>query len=179
MLDCINYPLSFPSYTSVKEYEGKGNYAVSKYYQYPWRWLYRHKIRMIERAIRGEYFNSIMDFGSGPGIMTNQWKKQAHEIYSVDKRNIQIPNVHLTICSSVMEFVPLEHTFETLSQHTHEIVVASPMKTSLSDYYFRIIEDHNQRHSHQDILKNMVRYFSINYYRSWCGLYFCARGIRR
>ena len=180
MLDCINYPLSFPSYSSVAGYEGKGNYAVSKYYQYPWRWLYRHKVRMIERALRGNKFELMLNFGSGPGILDYELYKYTKFLVNYD---IGCPEINgrydIAVCASVMEFVSLKDTFEKLSQHTEEIIVTSPMKTSLSDYYFRLIEDKHQRHPHQDILENMVRYFSINYYRSWCGLYFCARGIRK
>lgn len=179
MLDHLSHPLTFPKYSQVKKYENKGNYAVKKYYFWPWRFFYRHKIRMIERAMRGDHFNSIMDFGSGPGLMYNQWKKQAHEVYLFDKNNTQIPNVNMTICASVMEFVPLKETFEKLAQHTNEIVIASPMKSGWSDYYFKMIDDKETRHSHQEILDEMARYFSINYHESWLGLYFCARGIRK
>ena len=179
MLDHFTHPLRFPKYSSVVHLEGQGNWAVRKYYMPPWRWFYRHKIRMVERAIRGDRFNSLMDFGAGPGLLTTQWKKYCHDIYSINEGNVQLPNVNMTICASVMEFVPLKETFEKLAQHTNEIIVASPMKSSQSDYYFRLINDNVVRHSHQEITSEMARYFSINYYNDWLGLYFVARGIRK
>lgn len=179
MLDHISHPLSFPKYSKVKHHENRGNWAVKKYYFWPWRFFYRHKVRMIERAIRGDRFNSLMDFGAGPGILTLQWNKYAHEVYSINEGHSQLPNVNMTICSSVMEFVPLKETFEMLSKHTNEIIIASPMKSALSDYYFRLIEDKAVRHSHEQITSEMARYFSINYYKDWGGMYFVARGIKK
>lgn len=179
MLDSIAYPLTFPKYSSVRKLEGNGNYAIRKYYVYPWRYFYRHKVRMIERMLRDSRFNSIMDFGAGPELMTPQWKKYAHEVYCIDKHHTQWPKVNMTICASVMEFVPLKETFEKLSQHTNEIIVASPMQTSRSDFYFKFINDKNKRHSQKEILDEMNRCFSIYSYATWMGLYFCVRGIRK
>ena len=179
MFDSLSHPLTFPTYSSVKEYEAQGNWAVKKYYLPPWRFFYRHKIRMIERALRGRHFDTMMDFGAGPGIMTLEWQKYAGHVYSIDRDNELYPKVDMTICSSVMEFVPLKKTFEKLSSLTKEIIIASPMDTAASRLYFNSINDRIARNSHQDILKEMAGYFTINYFRSWHGLYFCARGRKR
>lgn len=179
MLDFISYPLTFPKYYLVKRHEGQGDFAIRKYYMYPWRYFYRHKIRMIERLLRHDRFNSIMDFGAGPGLMTSQWKKYAHEVYSIEKHHTQWPKVNMTICASVMEFVPLKETFENLKEHTNEIIVASPMQTSRSNFYFKFINDKNKRHSQKEILDEMAAHFNIHSYTTWMGLYFCARGIRK
>ena len=179
MLDCISHPLTFPKYSSVKHLEKQGNYALSKYYFYPFRWFYRHKVRMIEQALRGKRFKSITDFGSGPGLMTQEWSKYADKIYLIDEKHKELPKVDMTICASVMEFVPLNETFEKLAEFTKEIIVASPMKTAFSWSYFTLINDNHKRHSHQEITAEMTRYFSVNYNKEWAGLYFCARGMKR
>ena len=179
MFDCLTHPLTFPKYSFVKCLEGKGNYAVRKYYVYPWRYFYRHKVRMIERLLRGRHFNKILDFGSGSGVLIDQWKKFANNIHTADKGYTNLPKVDMTICASVMEFVNLHYTFEELSKKTDEIIVASPMCTDLSAMYFDLIRDTNIRNCHDDIMDAMAKHFEIKDYKEWLGLYFCARGVKR
>ena len=153
-----------------------------KYYIYPWRYFYRHKVRMIEKQIREQRFNSILDFGSGPGLMRNEWEKHAKEVILFDKESendVYFPPVSIAICASIMEFVNLKYTFEKLANSTKEIIVASPMQNRLSKLYFKLIGDKNMRHSNQEIMDEMIKHFYIKHYESWMGLYFCAYGVKR
>ena len=181
MLDSITHPLRFPPYRSVAHHESEGNWAIKKYYQWPYRYFYRHKIRMIERALRGKRYEAAIDFGSGPGILTKQWFQYVPTVHCVDKHYVMPKDkVGLIICSSVMEFVDdLDETFKSLAEHLNkdgDIVVASPMDTDITKIYFSAIGDRELRHSHQDILSSMSRYFNIRSYKTWAELYFCAMG---
>lgn len=179
MLDCLSYPLTFPPYSSVKHLDGTGNFAVKKYYFYPWRYFYRHKIRMIEKMLRDHIFESLMDFGAGPGLMTKQWEKYAYSVYPVDKQSTVLPDVDMTICASVMEFVRLQQTFKHLSYVTKEIIIASPMKNRFTEKYFELIGDINIRNSHTEIIHEMGNYFDMEDLEVWHGLYFCVKGTRK
>lgn len=179
MLDFISHPLKFPKYSIIRYFEGRGNYAVNKYYFYPHRYFYRHKVRMIEKALRGRKFDQIVDFGAGPGVLTDQWHNYTDRVYNADIYTDYIPKCQLAICASVMEFVNLKETFKMLADSVDEIVVASPMETPLSILYFKKIRDLHRRKPHTEIISEMTKHFSINHYESWLGLYFCVRGIRR
>lgn len=183
MLDCITHPLKFPSYSSVKHYEGKGNWTVEKYYKLPYRFFYRHKIRMIERMLRGRKYKTIVDFGCGPGLFKDEWLKYGKNVHLVDTlEDFRGHKADLTVCSSVMEFVNLDHTFMKLAEHTNrngDIIVASPMATELSEFYFNLIGDRTKRNTHQDILSAMSKHFDIRNYKHWMDLYFCVMGKKR
>lgn len=179
MLDCLTHPLTFPKYSLVKQYENGGNFAVSKYYHFPWRFFYRHKIRMIEKAIRDERFGSIMDFGCGPGLMHDEWLKFSDKVYLIEKYANYIPKVDLAICASVMEFVDLKKTMRLLSMSCDQIVISSPMRNSITETYFNAVGSYHTRNSHEEIISEMLKYFNLTHYESWMGLYFCARGSRR
>lgn len=182
MLDHLTHPLKFKPYSSVKHLEGAGNWAVDKYYKWPHRYFYRHKVRMIERMLRGRRYSSILDFGAGPNLMSNQWSKYAPDVYISDEGYEPKKQFDLIICASVMEFVPLKETFNKLYSNLNpggHIIVASPMKSELTQVYFDHLRDINTRHGHEDILSEMSRMFNIREYDSWLGLYFCALGIKR
>jgi len=183
MLDCITHPLKFPPYSKVARFEGLGNWAIDKYYKWPLRYFYRHKIRMIERMLRGKHYENIMDFGGGPGLFESQWKEFGKHVYNINE-HISYPSnkMDLIICASVMEFVDLRETFSKLAsclERNGDIVVASPMAGELSALYFDHIRDINERHSHQTIISEMSKHFNIRQYRTWLGLYFCAIGKKR
>lgn len=184
MLDHLTHPLKFKPYHSVKHLEGEGNWAISKYYKWPYRYFYRHKIRMIEMMLRDRRYRSAIDFGCGPAILVNQWHEYAEDVFLVDEYD-QLPNkkVDLIICSSVMEFVDdLDKTFSDLAkclEDNGDIVVASPMYSFSSEAYFAIINDRNKRHGHADILTAMSKHFDMRHYRTWLDLYFCAMGKKR
>lgn len=183
MLDHLTNPLKFPKYSSVAHLEGHGNYAVEKYYKWPYRYFYRHKIRMIERMLRGRSYRNIIDFGCGPGLFTDQWHEYSEDVILVDKESsLDKLSVDLIICASVMEFVPLDETFNRLAMTLEtggDIIVASPMQNSLSRFYFNKIKDKIPRNSHQSIFSEMSSYFNIRHYTTWLGLYFCAMGKKR
>ncbi len=180
MLDHFTHPLKFPSYKSVKRFEGLGNWAVKKYYQWPYRYFYRHKVRMIERMLRDKHYDSMIDFGAGPGVLTEQWYRFSTKVLPLDMINpMPEEKVDLIICSSVMEFTDLDETFKALSgclKKNGDIVVASPMKTDISDVYFGFINDRNARNSHDEIIKSMSKHFRVRKIKTWWGLYFCALG---
>ena len=137
---------------------------------------------MIEKVLRGKYYDTLLDFGSGPGLMLDEWGKYAKEVILFDTEyegEPYIPFVNITICASVMEFVDLMETFNKLANSTNEIIVASPMKTAISKLYFNLIRDNIPRNSEQDILAEMTRHFRLLDYTSWNSLYFCAYGVKR
>ena len=179
MLDCIKHPLKFPRYDSVKGFEGQGNWAVNKYYYYPWRYFYRHKVRMIEKLLRGRKFSSIMDFGSGPGLLCKEWEKYSDYVCPIEKGDNFIPKVELAICASVLEFVDLPSTSKLLSEKCKEVIIASPMTSEFTQKYFSFIGDRNRRNSHYEIITAMSQYFNFTHLEYWKQIYFCARGFKR
>lgn len=182
MFDSLTHPIKFPPYRSVAHYEGMGNWAVDKYYKWPLRYFYRHKIRMIERMLRSRRYTNIMDFGGGPGLFHEEWKKYGKNIYTINEyMSFPIEKMDLIICASVMEFVELD-MFQSLSNCLNpggDIIVASPMSTEFSTFYFGLINDRNYRHSHHKIINQMSKVFNLRHYKTWADLYFCAMGKKR
>lgn len=175
----ILHTLSLPPYSSLKEHEGKGNYAISKYYKFPYRIFYRHKLKMIINLMEGRYKNCL-DYGAGPGIFTRELKKHCDNVISHDfNKPVDLRwKFDLIICASVLEFCHLNATLEFLKgvlKPGGTLIVASPMETPLSKYYFKAIEDMNIRYSHTKIIEAIQKKFKVEKKKEWLGLYFALR----
>ena len=177
-------PLKLPPYSSIKEFEGHGNYAISKYYKWPYRFFYRHKLKMILNLMeKGKIYHNILDYGSGPGIFTPELKKHALFVNSFDIDDVLNPRwkYGAVVCSSFLEFSELPftlHTIRNILNPKGKLYVASPMATGLTKAYFRFIKDKNKRHDHTKILSEISKQFKIEEYHSWLNLYFALRASR-
>lgn len=173
--------ITLPPYASVARYEGKGNYAIDKYYKLPYRFFYRHKLKMIIDLMQKDHiYQNILDYGSGPGIFMYELKKHAlfvhqfNRFYKIDSR----VRFELVICASVLEFCKLEETLSEIKSIIRpggKLIVASPQSNKLTRLYFRLIQDTYKRHSEDDIIAAVSKLFQIEEYKSWCGLYFALR----
>lgn len=171
--------LDLPPYHELQRYEGTGNYAIWKYYQWPYRIFYRKKLKMILSLITKTPDCRILDFGAGPGIFTKTLQAVG-VVKSIDFRDTIDPRwkFDLIICGSVLEFVDLKpalHTLKFMTKPGSEIIVASPMKTWLSRLYFKSIKDTKSRHSHEVIIEEMSKVFHVETVKKWFGLYFALR----
>ena len=176
--------LRLPSYSSLKEYEGKGNYAIEKYYKFPYRLFYRKKLRMIVDLMeKDKVFHNILDYGSGPGIFTPELKKHALFVKSFDLNDVLDPRwrYDAVVCSSFLEFSELHFTLETIKKLLNpggKLFIGSPMKTGVSNLYFKLIGDKNKRHSHNKILSEVSKQFKLEKYSTWMNLYFALRASK-
>ena len=171
-----------PPYESLKHLEGKGNYALKKYYQFPYSLFYKHKLKMVVQMIERHYGNCL-DFGSGPGIFLPELKRHASRVigYEKDEKLDNRLNFDLIVCSSVLEFCDLEPTLDFLKEilkPSGHLIVASPMRSPLSKAYFSIIKDKNKRHSDIDIINAISSKFKITQKKNWLGLYFCLKATK-
>ena len=176
--------LRLPPYASLKQYEGKGNYAISKYYRFPHSFFYRKKLKMIVSLMeKDKIYHNILDYGSGPGIFTDELKKHALFIKNFEIKDIIDPRWRFDaiVCSSVLEFCHLSITLQTLRSILNtngKLFIGSPMNTKLSLLYFRCISNKESRHSHFNILSEVSKHFRIEEYHSWMNLYFALRASR-
>lgn len=169
--------LSLPPYETLKKFEGKGNWAIDKYYKFPHRVFYRKKLKLIDSMMDKKYGN-ILDFGSGPGIFTKQLKKHANVVRSYDLGDVWDNRwkFDLIVCASVLEFVPLYMTLNNLKKvMKKDMIVSSPMDTALTRKYFKDIKDKNKRHTHQEIMEALRENFKVEKYKEWMGIYFCVK----
>lgn len=172
--------IALPPYPSLKRYEGKGNWAIKKYYQWPYSLFYRHKLKMIVEMLGKKKHNNILDFGAGPGIFTKELSKHAISVKSFDLGDVMDLRwkFDVIVCASVLEFVPLEHTLKLLKALMKPkgiLIVGSPMDSKFSRAYFKFIKDKNTRYSHQEIIEAMEKVFGIVAEKSWMNLYFTAK----
>lgn len=183
MLDSIKVNLKLPRYETLKAFEGKGNYAIRKYYLWPFSIFYRHKLKMIVEMIGDEYYHNILDFGSGPGVFTEELRKHALFVSSYD---VNYPKPKWTydvvVCASVLEFCELDTTINLLSKLVRPggtLIIASPMKSKWTDLYFKIIGDTKIRHNQDSIAQAVNKHFQIVDYKTWFGFYFSLKGRLR
>ena len=177
------HSLALPKYSKVKDYEGQGNYAVSRYYKFPFSFFYRKKLKMIVSNLeKGKIYRNILDFGAGrPEIFREELEKHALQVKCVDLlENIDFRwNFDVVVCASVLEFTNLPICFSMLNKIVDRngmLLASSPMDTWLSRLYFKMIGDTNKRKSHKEIMDVAGRYFFITRYTEWFGLYFSFRG---
>lgn len=177
------HSLALPKYESVKDYEGQGNYAVAKYYRFPFSFFYRQKLKMIVRMLeKGKIYKNILDFGSGKAeIFREELEKHALQVKCIEAQDILDFRwkFDVVVCASVLEFVQLPVAISILKNVTHKngmIVGASPMDTWATRLYFRLIGDKNLRNTHKVILNELSKYFFIIEKKEWLGLYFSFKG---
>ena len=164
------YHLKLPSYNQVAKYEGQGNWAVDKYYKWPHRFFYRHKLKMCVDMIKDNHYYNTLDFGSGYGIMTKELLKYSDRVISHDRTDVIDLKwgFDLIIALSVMEFVNLDKTvstFKTLMDNKSELIIVSPMSNWITRKYFNFIKDYNVRNSHQEIKEAVESKFKIKEYK--------------
>lgn len=185
MLFYTKNPLVLPSYDTVKDEEGKGNWAVNKYYKWPYSFFYRKKLNLILGLIGNDYYHNILDFGAGPGIFRPALKKKALFVVScntVDEINDRW-KFDAVVCASVLEFCDLEQVLPILKNclkvSRGKLYVASPLKNRLTNLYFKLINDNTKRNSHTEIKDAISKHFKIYAYRTWMNLYFALKASAR
>jgi len=177
--------LHLPKHNEVKHLEGTGNFAVSKYYQFPFRFFYRHKLKMIVKAMGDKTYFRALDFGAGKArIFEKELKRHSCFVTSFDLGDVLNSKwrFDLVVCSSVLEFTGLTQTVDMLHSimtPNAELIVASPMQSTFSYLYFKLIRDKKERHSHNDIVEHVSKKFRIVSYKGWMGLYFCLKAIKK
>lgn len=173
--------LRLPPYSSLKSYEGGGNYAIGKYYRFPYRFFYRHKLRMILSLMeKDKIYHNILDYGAGPGIFTPALKKHALFVKNFNHGDVLDPRWRFDaiVCCSVLEFTELGFTLATIKRLLNpggKLYVASPMDSWLGEAYFTSIGDRHRRHSHKKILSEVSKQFRLEKYHTWMNLYFALR----
>jgi hypothetical protein len=172
--------LILPSLRTLEEYEGLGNYAIKKYYTFPYRYFYRHKLQMIVDMIGSDYYYNILDLGSGPGIFLDELKKHSVRVKLADR----IEEVKdewkfdAVVCASYLEFVDLEPILFKIHKITKRVLyVASPMKNPITDLYYKLIGDTHIRNSHSKIRGYISKRFVITEYNTWNNLYFSLKAF--
>lgn len=174
-----------PNYEDIKKFEGGGNYAIRKYYKFPWKFIYRKKLQMSLDMIPEYYlYSTILDFGCGPAkILEAELNKYGIHVDSVDRiEDVSNLKYGLIICNSVLEFVELKKIVKHLSDRQAcgcSIIVCSPMKNFLTNLYFKLIGDKTERNSEIDIRREIEKYYFIEEYKTWFGLYFCLLGTKK
>lgn len=168
----------------MKEYEGKGNWAIGKYYKPPFSLFYKKKLKLILSLFpKGKVYHNILDFGSGPGIFLPSLKKKAIFVKGYEPGDIIDSRwrFEAIVCSSVLEFVNLESTLSllfNLLKPGGQIYIGSPMRTKLTSTYFSLIGDKHKRTPHTTIVSNIKQYFKIEEYHEWMNLYFVLRASK-
>ena len=186
MLDSLLHPIKLPEYSSLKEHEGKGNYAIGKYYKLPYRPFYRKKLYMVRNLLdKGRVYKNILDFGSGPGVFTDELKKHSISVTNLDKwhRIDRRSRFEAIVCASSLEFI--ENLPETMNELSivspvkGQLIVASPMNSILTKSYFKMIGDDLVRNS-PDVIRYIIqRFFKVVEYHEWMGLYFSLKAIKK
>ena len=176
--------LELPPLESVQHLEGKGNWAVKKYYEWPYSFFYQQKLRMILKILddyRPFYWN-ILDFGSGSGILKPELSKRCMTLKSVNstKEMNYYSMFESVVCGSVLEFCELSRTIpiiKSVMKRGSILCIASPMKTPISELYFRSIGDNKERNHHKSIVEYVSTYLHVTSYTEWHGLYFSIGAI--
>ena len=182
MFHNIQNTLALPDYSSIKILEGKGNFAVKKYYQFPYSYFYKHKLKMIVKLLGKRTYNNILDYGSGSGIFIPELRKHAFHVKTHEVGQFLSPSwkFDAIVCSSVLEFCYLNQTLKHIRNAMNQnsvLFVASPMQTSLSKLYFKLIKDKRIRHSQEDIISAISKFFRVKEYHTWLGLYFSIKAV--
>ena len=177
------YGIKLPPFSKVKSLENTGNFAVSKYYKFPFNWFYCKKLKMALDLMSHNQYN-ILDFGAGCGILTPELKKRSPRVVSVQSLSECRPiwKFDTIVCASVLEFVNLgiylPYLREMLSPEG-ELIVASPMKNKWTERYFKLIKNPSTRWSETEIFSAVNKYLKIEEYTEWMGLYFALKATLR
>ena len=171
--------IAYPPLHTIEHLEGKGNFAVSKYYKLPFRFFYRHKFKMIVKMMGKQRYHRILDFGSGSGIFRTELQRHGNFVMCVDKG---VNRLHLkydaVVCASVLEFCNLNETLtylKSIMKPGATLFVASPMQTKWTMRYFNAIGDTHTRNSHFQIKEAVEQHFKLQEYTEWLGLYFAIK----
>ena len=172
--------LDLPTYDTVAQFEGKGNWAVSKYYRFPYRFFYRHKIKMIMDMFGEDVYTHLLDYGCGPQILKKTLKNHSLYYKGYDIGDVFDPRwrFDVVVLASVLEFVNVEfilHQVKSVLRKGGFIVVSSPMDTWISRQYFKLIGDQHIRNSHERIISGISKIFKIEKVNKWMGLYFSVK----
>ena len=178
------HSVQYPPLSEVAHLEGKGNFAVSKYYKWPFKPFYRHKLSMIVDMMGDSHYNRLLDFGAGSKIFYPELQRHANFVTCVDKFSVINPSWRFDaiVCASVLEFVSLNEIVKILCyiMAPHGVIyVASPMETKLSKFYFNLIGDKLTRHSHQEIKLAIMNNFILEEWKTWNRLYFCLKARKK
>ena len=177
--------LLLPKLETISYLEGKGNFAVRKYYKWPERIFYRHKLKMILDLMDvGRVYKSTLDFGAGPAkILEKSLKSRSWKYTAIDHDDAQpIDKFDLIVCGSVLEFVNLDETLKYFKSHLlngGHIIGASPMDTALSRFYFKKIGDSLKRNNHKSIMQALKKHFHVVDNQEWLGLYFSFKATQK
>ena len=175
--------LTLPPYSKVKNLDGTGNFAVKKYYQWPFAWVYRKKLKLIVGLLERKNYYNILDFGCGEAnIFHPELSKYAQFVKGVDRpEKIDLRSrFDVVVCASVLEFVELSVAVARLKLTTSPgsiIVGASVMDTWLTRLYFKLIGDKRKRHTQKEIMAEINKRFFVINYNEWCGIYFSFKGL--
>lgn len=175
------YRLALPPYESVRHFDGMGNFAVDKYYRWPFSFFYQKKLKMMVEMLGKDMRSNVLDFGCGEAkIFETELKRHFFNVSCADRVSDLNPlgRYETITCASVLEFVWLPTTIKRLKRLLKPngfMVVASPLKNRLTDFYFKLIGDKESRHSHKEIMGYIMRDFRVVEYKEWFGLYFCLK----
>ena len=181
-----NSRLALPNYESVKHLEGTGNYAVDRYYKWPFSFFYQKKLRMILDLMNGRLYDNLLDYGAGPANMFGaELEKHCLRLVSYDISSVMNKDWRFSaiVCASVLEFMEdpciTLNLLDSILKPEGHIYIASPMATLLTELYFKLIGDEKFRWPHLHI-KNYVEYrFVIDDYKEWNGLYFAIKAHKK
>lgn len=180
-----NSRLALPSYESVKHLEGGGNYAIGRYYKWPFSIFYQKKLRMILDMMDGRIYDNLLDYGAGPANMFGEeLGKHCHRLVSFDTSSVMNKDWRFSaiVCASVIEFMPdpwaTLHLLDTMLKSKGHIYIASPMMTPLTRFYFKMIGDKQFRWPHFYLKKLVEARFVIHDYKEWNGLYFAIKASK-
>ena len=178
--------LALPSYESVKHLDGKGNYAVSRYYKWPFSFFYQKKFRMIFDLMDGRLYNNLLDYGAGPANMFKaELEKHCYRLVSYDTSSVMNKDWRFSaiICASVLEFMKSPwatlNLLDFMLKPNGHIYIASPMDTRLTQLYFNLIGDKQLRWPHFYIKRLVEDRFIVDEYQEWNGLYFAIRAHKK
>lgn len=180
MLNTLFRPLSLPDIRTISYLDGIGNFAVKKYYKWPYAPFYQKKLRMALDMIGQRKYGRCLDYGSGCGILVPELKKRCDSVVEFEKGNKVDDRwkFELVVCASVLEFTHLDFTLRLLKSLMYpfaRLVVASPMDTKLTRAYYKAIGNKHERHSHKTIVEFVKRHFEIEKYEEWNGMYFALK----
>lgn len=186
MFDSLRDPIVLPQYSKIKHFEGKGNYAISKYYLWPFRPFYRKKLYMIRSLMdKKRIYRNICDVGSGPGIFTYELQRHAIRVKSLENGEHVWSHwrFDLLVCASSLEYIkPIDTTCCKLWKATRpgaQIIVAGPLNNKINRLYFKLIFDRHERHDPVFIRKIVDKYFKVEKYIEGFGVYYAFKGTRR
>jgi len=176
MHNAYSYPLLLPKFENlVKDH----NSATWQYYRWPFRDIYRYKLRMILGLMRPRY-NSILDLGTGSGILIPELKSRSKHVIGINNISEmrQFERFDCIVCGSFLEFGDLESNMKFIDiylKNYGDLIVASPMDSWYVKLYFSLIGNYQRRHSMLNIKKAVAKQLLITNESTWKGLYFSLK----